>query len=150
MVTALQWTLCTIAREFPPQCIVDILYSSNLVVPPLSRVKRPVFFGCLARSGYITNWLPNKKMWWKDFTAYNQSVWIRHQRAPQLIILLVMPYYLTARSHAYAARFDSAFIFEFFVQLRFPYGLVVIIIWLTWCVKPYCIEMYRLRQFSKV
>ena len=34
----------------------------KFVVPPLSHVKRPVFFGCLARSGYITNWLPNKKM----------------------------------------------------------------------------------------
>jgi len=24
-----QWTLCTIAKEFPPQCIVDILCSSK-------------------------------------------------------------------------------------------------------------------------
>ena len=34
----------------------------KFVVPPLSHVKRPVFFGCLARSGNITNLLPNKKM----------------------------------------------------------------------------------------
>ena len=44
-----------------------------------------------------------------------------------------------------SARFDSAFIFDFFVQLRFPYVLFVIIILLTWCVEPYWryLQLYR-------
>ena len=44
------------------------------------------------QTGYIT-----RKCSEKTFPAYNQSVWIRHQRASQIIILLVMPYYLTPR-----------------------------------------------------
>ena len=46
----------------------------------------------ISQTGYIT-----RKCSEKTFTAYNQSMSIRHQRASQLIILLVMPYYLTAR-----------------------------------------------------
>ena len=39
----------------------------------------------ISQTGYLT-----RKCSEKDFTAHMQSVWIRHQRAPQLIILLVM------------------------------------------------------------
>jgi len=95
----------------------------------------------ISQTGYIT-----RKCSGKNFTTHNHSVWIRHQRSSQLIILLVMPHYLTAKfsltSTCEVTRMPPGFTAPssspFVVQLRFPYVLVVIIIWLTWCVEPYC------------
>jgi len=101
MTTVWEWTLCTITslsgEALPAQCIVHFVLVKSLLCRHYPMLKGLYFSGvsqdlAIPQIGYIT-----RKCSEKTFIAYNQSMSIRHQRAPQLIILLVMPYYLIAR-----------------------------------------------------
>jgi len=60
-----QWALCNMT-SLSGEAAMDYAFCTlqNVVVPPLSYMKRPAFCGCLARTGCITNWLYDKMNKW--------------------------------------------------------------------------------------
>ena len=75
-------------EALPVQCIVQFVTRQNVVVPPLSHVKRPEFCGCLARSGLSQTGYITRRTSDYNFREYNQTIRIRHQRALQLSVLI--------------------------------------------------------------